>query len=421
MNASDPQARRNWLAHAVEGGLFMGAMACVNAQTLLPSVVNGLGGPQWLVAQMPAMMMLGFQLPPIFLAHRIAGLSRFQPLLLWTGIPQRLPFLIAAILLLTVDSPAVVIAAVAAAPLLSGLFGGISATAWQQLLVRTVPPERRASLFAVRFAISSLLGIPAGWLIARTLAAHPGQDGYGLLHLYAFAGLMASYAVFAMIREPAEPAAREPETGLLANLRSLPRVVAEDAALRRYLATAALGGLAAAVVPYLGIHAVHAAQRSESFLGQLIAWQMGGAVAGGLLAGWAGDRFGARPVCLASRLGWLAVCGLAPCAGAAWTWCALFALFGATMTSGAIGMHALSLAILPEHGRANRLAVMMSAQMPIALLAGFGGGAVWSAWGHAAFAGLALACATLGALAIVPLRGIREPHRAPPASGLVQP
>jgi len=412
--ALDPNLRRNWLAHALEGGLFMGAMTCVNAQTLLPSVVNGLGGPQWLVALMPTLMLLGFQLPPIFMAHRIGGLARFQPLLLLTGIPQRLPFLVAAIVLLTVENPAIVIAMVALAPLLSGLFGGISATAWQQLLTRTVPPDRRASLFAVRFAISSLLGIPAGWLVSRTLTTHPGQDGYGLLHLYAFAGLMASFAIFAMVREPAEPARRDPETGLWDNLRGLPRIVAEDADLRRYLATAALGGLAAGVVPYLAIHAVQAAQRSESFLGQLITWQMAGAVVGGLLAGWAGDRFGAKPVCIASRLAWLAVCATAPLAGVAWTWCALFALFGAAMTSGAIGMHALSLAILPTHGRSNRLAVMMSAQMPIALIAGFAAASVWSTWSHAAFTGLALACAVLGAAALLPLRRIREPSATHP-------
>lgn len=409
--SAHPDYRRNWLAHALEGGLFMGALACVNAQTLLPSVVNGLEGPQWLVALMPALMMVGFQLPPIFLAHRIGGLKRFKPLLMWTGIPQRLAFLIAALALLLVDSPALVIAAVAAAPLLSGLFGGISATAWQQLVARTVPAERRASLFAVRFAISAALGIPAGWLVSHTLAAHPGQIGYGLLHLYAFAVLMGSYMIFAMIREPQEEVARERETGLWENLRSLPQVVAGDRDMRRWLWTSACGGLAAAVVPYLGIHAVHSTGQGDSFLGQLIAWQMGGAVVGGLLAGWAGDRWGARPVCIAARLGWLAVCAGAPLVAGATGWCWLFALFGSAMTAGNIGMHALQLAILPAHGRANRLAVMAAAQLPIALTAGLGAAAVWSSWSHGAFAPLALACLVLSACSVIPLLRIREPGR----------
>lgn len=402
-----PVHRRNWLAHAVEGGLFMGALAFVNAQTLLPSVINGLGGPQWLVALMPVLMMIGFQLPPIFIAHRIAALGRFHPLLLWTGIPQRLPFLIAGLVLLTSSQATLTITAVACAPLLSGLFGGVSASAWQQLVARTVPAERRSSLFAVRFAISSLLGIPAGWVIARTLADHPGQIGYGLLHLWAFGLLMVSYVVFAQIREPAEEAHREPGTGLWDNLRGLPRVIAGDGALQRWLAASACAGLAAAVVPYLGIHAVQAAGRDESFLGQLIAWQMAGSVGGGLLAGWAGDRWGSRPVAIAARIAWLALCAGALVAKGPWSWCLLFAVFGAASIAGNIAMSALQLAILPAHGRANRLAVMAATQLPVALLAGLGGGAVWSSWGHAAFPWLAAVCLVPAALSLLPLLGIR--------------
>jgi MFS family permease len=215
-----------------------------------------------------------------------------------------------------------------------------------------------------------------------------------------------------MIREPQEEVPRERETGLWENLRSLPQVVAGDREMRRWLWTSAFGGLAAAVVPYLGIHAVHGTGQGDSFLGRLIAWQMGGAVVGGLLAGWAGDRWGARPVCIAARLGWLAVCAGAPLAAGATTWCWLFALFGAAMTAGNIGMHALQLAILPAHGRANRLAVMAAAQLPIALTAGLGAAAVWSAWSHTAFTGLALGCLVLSALSVLPLLRIREPARA---------
>ena len=66
----DPD-RRNWWGHALDGGFFTGAIAMVNAQTLLPSVVQSLHGPEWLVAMMPVLMGIGLLGPSIFTAHAI--------------------------------------------------------------------------------------------------------------------------------------------------------------------------------------------------------------------------------------------------------------------------------------------------------------------------------------------------------------
>lgn len=84
-----PDARRNWMAHAIEGGAFMGALALVNTQTLLPSVVKSMGGPEWLVALMPVLMMLGFTLMPVLTAHHVGAPGHFRPLLMWVGLLQR--------------------------------------------------------------------------------------------------------------------------------------------------------------------------------------------------------------------------------------------------------------------------------------------------------------------------------------------
>lgn len=408
-----PHARRNWLAHAIEGGVFMGALAFVNAQTLLPAVVDSLGGPAWLVAAVPVLMMVGFTIPTVLTAHHVGTLGRFHPLLLWTGVPQRLPYLLAALaLLLAGDSPALCLTAVALAPLLSGICGGISATAWQQLVARTVPSQRRPSLFAVRFAISSGIGILAGGVVTATLKAHPGTAGYGYLHLWAFAGLMLSYGVFACIREPDEHQAREPETGLWENLRAMPGLVAGDPRLRAFLWTTALFTIAGMAVPFLGIHALRSSGRGEDFLGTLISWQMGGAVVGGLLAGWAGDRRGGRIAMLASRLGFLGIFAAAPFIAAPWAWCLLFAAFGAAGTAGMVGTSSVQLDLLPANGRANRLAVTSFAMMPAALAVSFAGGAAWKALGDGGFAWLAAASAAGAGLSLLALARLPEPRPA---------
>lgn len=411
VDAAPANARRNWLAHAAEGGLFMGGLAFVNAQTLIPSVVQGLGGPEWLVTLVPVLMMVGFQFSPILTAHRIGRLQRFHPLLMTTCAFQRLPYLVAGLVLLACDRPGPALLAVALAPLASGIAGGVSVTAWQQLVARTVEPRRRASLFAVRLVIGSLLGVAAGHVIESTLSAHPGADGYGWLHLWAFAGLVGSYICFALIREPAEPARREPETGLWDNLRSLPGH-ARDRRVRLFIATSALWALGGAAIPYLAIHARHACALPESFLGELVAWQMAGAIAGNLLAGWAGDRAGGKAVMIASRLGMAALCLLALVAEgpAAWRW--LFLLFGAAFNANMVGTGALQLEILPARGRANTLALMGFCSLPAALLAAFAGAGLWSAMSDAAFPWLAGISAAALLLSLAALAPLREPRRA---------
>ena len=69
-----------------------------------------------------------------------------MPFVSITGVLQRIPYLFAALALYYAagdGSLGLVLAAVVAAPIISGVAGGISLTAWQQLIARCVPENRR--------------------------------------------------------------------------------------------------------------------------------------------------------------------------------------------------------------------------------------------------------------------------------------
>lgn len=95
-----PAARFNYWTLVVEGALFGGALTFVNANTLLPAIVQSLGGAAWLIALMPVLMQIGFRLPPIFTAHHIDRLHDYRRFLVWMGLAQRLPFGLAGFALL---------------------------------------------------------------------------------------------------------------------------------------------------------------------------------------------------------------------------------------------------------------------------------------------------------------------------------
>ena len=402
--------RRNWWGHAFDGGLFAGSLAIVNATVLLPSVVQGLHGPEWLVAMMPALMVVGLAVPSIITAHAIGGLSRFRPLLLWTGVLQRVPYLATALVLLFSHSPGWCLIFVALAPIASGFSAGISMAAWQQMLARTVRASRRSSLFAWRSIIGSLIGVGSGWVVHATLTRAPGMRGYGLLHLWTFLGLCMSYFTFMTIREPAAPAPREPETNFWENIRTMPALLFADRPMFRLLMSSLFYGLTGAVVPYLAIHARYVCGAPESFLGELVSWQMAGAIAGGVTAGWVGDRHGGKLPLQAGRIVFLGVCIAAPFVSSAGAWCVLFLGFGAAINVCGVSFSTVQLDMLPEQGRANRLAIVNASQVIVVLVASVIGGTTWKVAGETAFPWLATGGAVAVALSVALMVGVAEPR-----------
>ena len=121
----------NYLVHSIEGGLCIGGMAFVSGQTIAPKMVESLGGPSWLVGLMPILLLVGFMAPQLFVAHRIERMARHKPLVVFTSIPQRLPYLFAGLVLVywADDYPGLALAAAALCPLVSGLTAGTMGTA----------------------------------------------------------------------------------------------------------------------------------------------------------------------------------------------------------------------------------------------------------------------------------------------------
>ena len=58
-SVNPPHLRWNYAIHVLDGGLYMGSQAVLNANTVLTTAIAAFGGPAWLIALMPSMMVLG--------------------------------------------------------------------------------------------------------------------------------------------------------------------------------------------------------------------------------------------------------------------------------------------------------------------------------------------------------------------------
>lgn len=392
---------RNYLAHSVEGGLYMGGFRFIAAETIGPAMVASLAGPDWLTALMPMLSMFGYIFPQLLMAHRIQGMTRHMPFVTLIGAFQRLPLLIAGlVLLLAGDHRVVALAAVALAPLVSGLIAGCGVNAWQELVAKTVPASRRSSLFAVRNIMAAAIGLGAGGTVAAILGRHPGATGFGMLHLITFGFLALSFTVYLAIKETPYP--RPPvrhADSLWQNLKLMPGLLRNDHRFRNYLvADACMAGIYI-MMPFLGIHARDVLKQPQSYLGFLLMVHTVGSITGNLIGGALGDRFGGKLTIVLSQGAFLVIGAWGILASHSLEFLSLFFLLGTAQTWLSIGKQTLVLEIPPADHRASYLAVLGAVNVPAVLMAWLVSYLAWhTTHSFAWVASLTVTCVTIAAL-----------------------
>lgn len=351
----------------------MGGVAFVAADSVMPAMISLLGGANWLVAMMPVMGLMGMSLTTLLFAHRVEQLYWMKPAILISGLIQRSAYLAAALALifLAEKHPAATVIFAAFTPFIAGSIGGINLCAWMELITRIIPTDRIASSWAIRKIITAAIGIFAGGIVKTVLDQHPGTAGLGILHLYAFAGIMLSYIFFAIIREtrPLPPHLDKPTFTFAENMRSLPALVRFNPEYRRFLRIKLLTMGIYVPAPFLAIHALKTTGREPGFLGELVMVQMTGTIVGNILAGWFGDRYGGRVLLITARIILIVLCLGAVIARSETVFLVLFFLFGFGLNCNEVGEATISLEIAPRNRRPTCIALITAVTLPGMLLA----------------------------------------------------
>ncbi len=409
--------RRNYTAHCLEGGAFMGGMAFVSPDTILPPFMGQLGAPALLIALCPQLMFIGFVIPPLLAAHRVESLDRYKPWVMrWTWF-QRLPFLAAALVLLMAAwlPNGVLLAAIALAPFASGLAGGMSIVAWSALVAKVIPANRRASASGIRHSIGAAMGIGAGVLVDFTLKQYADDPafGYALLHLICFAILLVGLWLFSRIREPDLQSPPRPKRSLRQSLSGMGPILKADKRFRSYLISrCCLTGMYI-ITPFLAIYAIAKLSEDPAFSGVLTSYKSLGILCGNALGAVLGDRLGGKSVMVASLVTLLGMVVISMLAQEHWSFYLLFVLWGAGFSLQMIGHQTLQLELAPPDRVPTYVSLQMAIALPFMLLVGvlstvFRGvsenqyeGAIWP---------LAVPALIALALSLVFLLPVREPR-----------
>jgi len=406
--------QRNYMAHAVEGGFYMAGLTFVSFETVLPPIIKSLGGPSWLIALAPVLCVVGISIPPIFTAHLLEPLTRKMPVVTYMGFFIRAPFLAAALaLLFLADShPFLTLAIVALAPFLNGFINGLTVPAWFELFAKTVPANRRASLFAVRLVIAGVGGLVAGKLIGSVLDAHPGPTGYGILHLCAFGLLMMSYFVFIFVREtPMPPLRKDGPSTLRESLAEIPEIIKGDENFRSFIAVRVFGCAPYVAFPFLSIHALGVLHLPESSLGGFFIAFTIGSIAGNVFSGYCGDKFGGKPALVIASMVYMAAFGVSVFASSVALFTAVFLALGFARDASNVANGTLTAEIPPQERRLKYMAISNAFFAPGMLAASLLGSLAWS------LAGGSYACPAILSIVLMGLSlrasfKMREPRGA---------
>ncbi len=402
----DPNLRHNITVNLLDGGFFGFALGMASSITVIPLFVSSLTGSAVLIGLIGTIRAIGWQLPQIFTAQRVARLKRFKPAVLRGTLHERVPFLFLA--LLAWNTPRldrrVALALTFALLIWHGLGGGITAVAWQSMIGRIIPPRRRGIFFGMQAAAANLLMGVGAVLAGQILERISGVRGFAWCFGIA-AGLMAvSYTFLGMTREAERRVPAEAHSPPPLGQQAL-RILRADRSFRRFLA---VRGVFPFALVGLNFYTVHAAQHLGAdgiTLGWLTAAFSVIQVVSNPLMGWLGDRLGyplALGVGTLSAAGSAAFAWLAPSAG----W-----MFPAYLLAGLANATAwpLALAMTLTYGtpaeQPTYIGLANTLIAPASLLAPLLGGWLADAWGYRAAFVVALA----GSLAILPLlRGLGE-------------
>lgn len=377
-------AAHNTLAFIGDGTCFSLGSAFVDATTVLPTFVSTLTQSPLLIGLVSTIRSFGYFVPQIFVAGYIQRLPMKKPFMMRAGLVMRAGTLgLAACALLGKQNPGLALTLFYAFLIIVALADGFGGLPWMELVAKTIPAERRASLFGKMLGFGGFAAFVGGFLIQWLLGTGMSYPmNYFVVMLLGFVFLSGSLLSMSFTRDPG---GKVPEnaTGMADYLRRLPTAWSENRLFQQVIVVRVLMGALYLALPFFAIHAQSDLHFAPSTVGLFISAQMVGTVAAGPLWGYLGDHKGAVSVVRLVTLSTLGTGlfallargayfrGMAPAAYALYF--ILYFCLGATNSGTWIGFTNYIMDIASEEKRSTLIGLLNTIAAPLTLLTLAGG------------------------------------------------
>jgi len=278
-------------------GLFMIGLAFMAPATVLPAFAESLGASTVLIGAIPAVMTVGWFLPPLFTAAHTERLPKKLPFIMrWTGW-ERVPVLVLALVafFLATRAPALSMWLMLAMLFVMTVVGGLLFPAWTDLVARTMPTRIRGRFFGLWSLVGTAGGLAGSALTTWALGALPSSSAYGVCFLGATFFVFVSWIALAVIREP-PPASQPAEADFWTHLSGVPALLKRDMNFTWYLVARILMFGAVIGSGFFTVYALRVLRAPATDVGVFTAMLLAGQMAGQIALGWVADHGGHRRV-----------------------------------------------------------------------------------------------------------------------------
>lgn len=295
---------RNYAAHFLHGMFGMTGFRLVNAPTFLPAYIYMLSGSELIVGISQSLRTIGGAISPIIGASKIESREKVLPVALLMGTLMRLQILGIALAGWLLEGWWL-IGAIMFFLFLMGLLMGPQGVAFQYLMAKVIPVNRRGTLNALRSmtggAIAAILSYFAGsWFIESNVLG----NGYSTTFLAAFVLTSFGLASISIMKEPIAPSVRPPGR-VRDRIKQLPALLRSDRGFMFFFIARSCSVMGMVAAPFYILYASSKIELNGTNLGLLTVAFLSADTITNLIWGFMADRSGFRLVYLSSMVLWV--------------------------------------------------------------------------------------------------------------------
>lgn len=285
--------RWNFTVNLLDTAGFMFGFSFIAATTIVPLFISKLTLSPLPIGIAAVIAQSGWSLPQLFTANSIERLARKKPVVINLGFfLERLPMWILVISpMIAVREPTLALGFFLVTLAWFHVGAGMVATAWQDLIARCFPVDRRGRFFGTSMFVGTSLGALGAAISAWLLKTFPFPTNFVYIFTIAAVGITISWIFLALTREPVQPVER-PRTSNRQFWAKLPDILRKDHNFRRFLIARSLLAFRGMGIGFITIAAVQRWQVSDSTVGVYTGVLLLGQTVGNLTFGFLADRFG---------------------------------------------------------------------------------------------------------------------------------
>jgi len=402
--------RKNFWLHVSEGAFCSFGMMVVGGSLVVPGLIKELGGSPQIIGVMGSFFGLSAFIQ--FLSVRFLERARKKKWVVQLfGLGMRAPnFFIALAVMAWGPNPELcrfVLAAIIVTKAVGSLSGALLVPAWMDMLGDTIPQRWHGHYFGYRGAITNVVGCATGLLIYRWLDRIEFPTNFFTMFLFAFVMTMISWVIYFFVNDTPDEAARQKEVHhepVIEYLRTVPRLLRDDVAFRRFSIFSTLNFTAMSVMILVGYAALERFDLHVKNVGYFMTVLYGCQTVCCVLFPNVAQRIGHRANLVISSLSMVACCCFAAFARTPALYYGTFIFWGLSMGISRVSFMSYVLQQAPAETRMRYLSALSVVRSPARILGPLAAGtaAAWLGnytWVFAAAAGVHL----LGALAALSL------------------